>query len=313
MELDIYDYLHLEVEPDDKFCFVIMPFNERMNSIYTDGIVPAVTAAGYECTRADHDLRSVPIMFKIFDDIKKAKIVIADITASNPNVLYELGICHALKRNVILIKHEFDSSPPFDISYIRYHGYSDALSLRDKLINILHAYDQDGKKETQNTAAAKRLKKASDTYVIARESILTIEEFVEITLSIDSIKASDTELALLAYCAGHYGKFMRYACSLWAENETVVQTLVQEAASNSTTREPWRIGVMLEHCSDNIVKKYLGIYSGPIVNVDIFPRGIMDHKVVQILEERIDEPSISESVRNKLLQVRKQIKSEFEI
>lgn len=307
----IYDYLHQDINTDENFCFIIMPFNEKMNSFYLDGIVPAVKNSGYECNRADSNLGSVPIMFQIFDDILKAKVVIADITNSNPNVLYELGVCHALKRNVILIKHDFDSNPPFDLSHIRYHGYSDAESLRKKLIEILENIDMDEDLDLQESAIAKRLRKASTIYMSVNQNVLSLEEFVEIMLDLESISISDEELTLLAYCAAHYGKFMRYLCTLCSDNEVAIRSLVREAASNGTTREPWRIGAMLEHCSDSLVQKFIGLYDGPIVNAEIFPEAIANKKVVSVLEEQMRDRTLPEITYNKYLEVRKQIKKEF--
>ena len=60
-------------------------------------------------------------MFDVFDEILRARFVIADLTGSNPNVFYELGIAHALKRNVVLLKRS-GSVVPLDLHGIRHFG-----------------------------------------------------------------------------------------------------------------------------------------------------------------------------------------------
>ena len=46
-----------------------------------------------------------------------------DITYSNPNVLYELGRVHALRKNCIIVKSDIDSGTSSDIRNIRHYLY----------------------------------------------------------------------------------------------------------------------------------------------------------------------------------------------
>ena len=47
-----------------------------------------------------------------------AKVLVAELTSRNPNVFYELGVAHALKKPVVLVSaHETDV--PFDLLHIR--------------------------------------------------------------------------------------------------------------------------------------------------------------------------------------------------
>lgn len=59
----------------------------------------------------------------IMDEIERCDIFIADITNSNPNVLYELGRAHALKKNCIIVKSDIDSGTSSDIRNIRHYLY----------------------------------------------------------------------------------------------------------------------------------------------------------------------------------------------
>lgn len=59
----------------------------------------------------------------IMNEIENCDIFIADITNSNPNVLYELGRAHALKKNCIIVKSDIDSVTSSDIRNIRHYLY----------------------------------------------------------------------------------------------------------------------------------------------------------------------------------------------
>lgn len=59
----------------------------------------------------------------IMDEIENCDVFIADITNSNPNVLYELGRAHALKKNTIIVKSDADSKTSSDIRNIRRYVY----------------------------------------------------------------------------------------------------------------------------------------------------------------------------------------------
>lgn len=72
----------------------------------------------------------------IMDKIEQCDIFIADITNSNPNVLYELGRAHALNKNCIIVKSDTDLSTSSDIRNIRYHIYEHH-SKSTTLLNIV--------------------------------------------------------------------------------------------------------------------------------------------------------------------------------
>jgi len=60
-------------------------------------------------------------MDDVLEAVSTARYIIADLTDHNPNVFYEVGICHALGKNVVLITQ--DSKVPFDLSHIRHIRY----------------------------------------------------------------------------------------------------------------------------------------------------------------------------------------------
>jgi len=79
------------------FCFILMPFHEDFDDIYRLGIKDACTAAGAYCERVDEQTFHERILDRIYNQIAKADLVIADMTGRNPNVFYEVGYAHALE------------------------------------------------------------------------------------------------------------------------------------------------------------------------------------------------------------------------
>ena len=62
---------------------------------------------------------------QIWRGINKAKVLVAELTTKNPNVFYELGLAHALRKPVILISSNQDDVP-FDLRHIRVILYDQA-------------------------------------------------------------------------------------------------------------------------------------------------------------------------------------------
>jgi hypothetical protein len=55
--------------------------------------------------------------------IATADLVVADLTGANPNVYYELGVAHALRRRVVLLTQSIDQLP-FDLRSYRVISYN---------------------------------------------------------------------------------------------------------------------------------------------------------------------------------------------
>jgi hypothetical protein len=58
------------------------------------------------------------VMSQIWDGINKAGVIVADLTGRNENVFYEVGICHALGKRVILLAQNINDVP-FDLRSLR--------------------------------------------------------------------------------------------------------------------------------------------------------------------------------------------------
>ena len=108
---------------DKKRCvFVLMPFDEEFDLTYEELIRPAFEAADYKVVRADDITNQRNILHDIVVAIHEADIVVADLTDANPNVYYELGLAHALKRKVVLLS-QAPSEAPFDLKSYRIIEY----------------------------------------------------------------------------------------------------------------------------------------------------------------------------------------------
>jgi hypothetical protein len=99
-------------------CFVLMPFQEPHLEYFSGIIQPAARDAGLDAIKADDIYGTAPIIQDIWNQIWKARAVIADVTGRNPNVNYELGICHTLGVPTVLITQDL-GDVPFDYRHIR--------------------------------------------------------------------------------------------------------------------------------------------------------------------------------------------------
>lgn len=95
-----------------KTCFVIMPFSDyggiveqEWTTIYDCLLKPSIEDCnlGYECKRSE--IRNGAFTKDIILGLKHSKVVLADITYFNPNVMWELGIRHSLSMRTILVNN----------------------------------------------------------------------------------------------------------------------------------------------------------------------------------------------------------------
>jgi nucleoside 2-deoxyribosyltransferase len=112
------------LESSSSLCFVMMPFGRESESIYWNIIKPAAENVGLTALRADQISTVGQIIEQIRAAIRESRICIADVSAANANVLYELGLAEALGKPVLLIA-KIGSQPPFDIAARRYIGYDE--------------------------------------------------------------------------------------------------------------------------------------------------------------------------------------------
>ena len=147
-----------ETAKDDKpICFVVMGFGKKtdfetgrtldLNKSYHNMIKPAVQAAGLECIRADEIVHSGLIDVPMYEQLLKADVVVADLSTSNKNAFYELGIRHALRPyTTVVIAEDGIKTFPFDVNHVavrQYHhlgediGYEEVMRFRAALTQAI--------------------------------------------------------------------------------------------------------------------------------------------------------------------------------
>jgi len=109
------------------FVFVIMSFASEFSDVYELGIKPACAGAGADCARVDEQIFLESILERIYGEIERADIVVAEMTGRNPNVFYETGYAHGLSKPVILLTKTADDIP-FDLRHYPHVVYGNSIA-----------------------------------------------------------------------------------------------------------------------------------------------------------------------------------------
>ncbi len=128
--------------PDwDKICFYITPIGEEgsENRKHADMFLrhllePAAKEHRLHVVRADKIDRSGLITQQVFEYLARARLCVADLSFSNANAFYELGVRHTCKRATIQLIRKGDRIP-FDVSQGRtiVVDTSDVYTVMDRL------------------------------------------------------------------------------------------------------------------------------------------------------------------------------------
>lgn len=119
------------------FVFVLMPFDREFDDVYKFGIKGAAADVGAYAERVDDQIFDEGILDRIFNQISKADVLVAEMSGRNPNVFYEVGYAHALGKLVLLVAQN-ENDIPFDLQqkqHTIYRGSIDTLR-RDLAIKL---------------------------------------------------------------------------------------------------------------------------------------------------------------------------------
>jgi hypothetical protein len=117
---------------DKKTCFVVSPIGsagspERIHADWLlEGIIKPVFEthfSDYNVIRADKMPAPGMIDSQIIEHLLDADLVIADITTLNPNVFYEIGIRHVMRKPIVHM-NLVGSPIPFDIKIFKHLSFS---------------------------------------------------------------------------------------------------------------------------------------------------------------------------------------------
>lgn len=120
-----------ELEMDRNLVFVLTPFHPSEQRTYS-AIVEGLSEFGIRVVRGDEESSRGDILSHIIRQMLRARIVIANVNTRNPNVMYELGIAHALGKDVVMVSNS-DAEMPFDVNSRRILFYTDHKELVEKL------------------------------------------------------------------------------------------------------------------------------------------------------------------------------------
>ena len=99
----------------------MMPFHPNFTPVY-ETLQRIAQTVGLRCRRADDIWENPSVIQDVVSLIDRSRIIICDCSTRNPNVFYEIGIAHALGREVILITQSAEDIP-FDLRHLRYITY----------------------------------------------------------------------------------------------------------------------------------------------------------------------------------------------
>ena len=91
--------------------------------IYRSAIKPGIEDAGLQPIRADEEQLGGIIHRPMFERLLVCAYALADLTTSNANVLYELGVRHTARPGTTLTIYAKSTPLPFDVAMLRTAPY----------------------------------------------------------------------------------------------------------------------------------------------------------------------------------------------
>ncbi|WP_426583189.1 hypothetical protein [Mucilaginibacter sp. R-33] len=187
---------------NEKNCFIIMPISDaegyeigHFKRVYEYIIKPACIAAGFTPVRADDIKKTNVIVIDILRRLLNSDMAICDLSAQNPNVLYELGIRQAFDLPVTFIKDNI-TNRIFDIQGFRDIEYSNSLRIDDvnnaitKLsANIIETYESKGN-DVNSIIELLGISKAkvTDKIEISTDTEIILKSLNDISLRLGSLE-----------------------------------------------------------------------------------------------------------------------------
>ena len=129
----------LEINPGQ--CFVAMPFDEKWDELWRQGIEAPLKELKFKPYRVDQqNLSAEEIIKHIKTNIFQSEYLIADISEDNPNVFYEVGLAHACKKPLVLLCNDHSQAGekifPFDIRHLYVKKYETVKDVSNHLLEL---------------------------------------------------------------------------------------------------------------------------------------------------------------------------------
>ena len=129
--------------------FIAMWFDETMDSVWEEGIRPAVESAGYDPIRIDRTEFADKIDDRIIAEIRRSRFLVADFTHGEKgirgSVYYEVGFAHGLNITVFFSRRKDCSEEiPFDTRQYNHIEWETPEDLKTRLLSRICAVIGDG-------------------------------------------------------------------------------------------------------------------------------------------------------------------------
>lgn len=100
---------------DVRAAFVVMPYSnfDKFEAI-KDTIIDAGAKHNFRCEVSLDSRAGGNVVSQIWRGIRRAEAIVADLTGNNPNVFYEVGLAHALGKQIIFLTQDVGKLP-FDV------------------------------------------------------------------------------------------------------------------------------------------------------------------------------------------------------
>jgi len=128
---------------DDRMASVLVPLTDEGDDLYDEAVKPALEREGLIPRRALEFEDDEDKLKAIWRDVCRSRMVVADLTGSDPLVMYELGIAHTVgKESLVLCKR--GQCPKFPSKLIRANfldydeGEDGMVKLRAEMAEALH-------------------------------------------------------------------------------------------------------------------------------------------------------------------------------
>jgi hypothetical protein len=148
-----------------KRVFILQPFTSEFDEAH-QLIRAAAEAAGVETSRLDQVAVPGSITEQLYEAIETSDLIICDITHSNPNVMYELGYTHGLRKPVILISRRFEYMP-FDVRSVRTLLYDPDFGGQAEFVRNLELKIQEALRNPELFSARPKTETAVNTVFIS--------------------------------------------------------------------------------------------------------------------------------------------------
>jgi hypothetical protein len=126
--------------------FVAMPFRKDMYDLFRFGISQPIRKRGFLAERIDQQKYTGTVLERIKKEIDDAKLIVAVLTGSNPNVYLEVGYAWGKKKpTVLLIKK--GEKPEFDLIAEKYIEYETISEVEELLKSEINEFKEKGFKD----------------------------------------------------------------------------------------------------------------------------------------------------------------------